>query len=36
LNEHSASVAIANADPIGGDLGHGELDVVKALSQNLQ
>jgi subtilisin family serine protease len=36
LNEHSASAAIANADPIGGDLGHGELDVVKALSQNLQ
>ena len=32
LNEQSASSAIANADPIGGDLGHGELDVVKALA----
>jgi subtilisin family serine protease len=32
LNEQSASSAIANADPIGGDLGHGELDVVQALS----
>ena len=35
LNEQSASSAIANADPIGGDLGHGELDVVKALNANL-
>jgi subtilisin family serine protease len=32
LNEQSASSAIANADPIGGDMGHGELDVVQALS----
>ena len=32
LNEQSASSAIANADPIGGDLGHGELDVVNALN----
>lgn len=32
LNEQSASSAIANADPIGGDLGHGELDVVQALN----
>jgi thermitase len=32
LNEHSASSAIANADPIGGGLGHGELDVVNALN----
>jgi len=32
LNERSASSAIANADPIGGDLGHGELDVVNALN----
>ena len=32
LNEQAASSAIANADPIGGDLGHGELDVVQALN----
>ena len=32
LNEQSASSDIAHADPIGGDLGHGELDVVNALN----